>query len=228
MKARLRSNLRELRRDELGDAARLIGTSMRDNPSDVQVFRIPDARCRSLALERFFLPVLSGLYKRGLIFGAFRRGVLVGVCGMARPGFCQPRTLEKIRVLPSAIRGNPVDTPVRILKWVGEWARHDPAEPHWHLGPVAVHPGLQGQGIGSAMLATFCAVMDKWQALSYLETDKPENVRLYQRFGFTVIVSAKVLGVPNWFMSRCVSTSESQYEDEDAETLATPRRRSES
>jgi len=226
MKARFRSNIRELRRDELGDAARLIGTSMRDNPSDVQVFRIPDARCRSLALERFFLPVLNGLYQRGLIFGAFRRGVLVGVCGMARPGFCQPKALEKIRVLPSAILGNPVGTPVRILRWVGEWARHDLAEPHWHLGPVAVDPGLQGQGIGSAMLAAFCTVMDKWQALSYLETDRPENVRLYQRFGFTVIVSTKVLGVPNWFMSRSATASES--ESEDAETFATPKRRSES
>jgi hypothetical protein len=44
--------------------------------------------------------------------------------------------------------------------------------------------------------------MDACRAISYLETDKPENVRLYQRFGFRVIESADVLGVRNWFMSR--------------------------
>jgi hypothetical protein len=36
----------------------------------------------------------------------------------------------------------------------------------------------------------------------YLETDKPENVTLYERFGFKVTGEAKVFGVPNWFMWR--------------------------
>ena len=44
-------------------------------------------------------------------------------------------------------------------------------------------------------------------ARAYLETDKRENVRLYQRFGFTVVESAEVLGIPNWFMSRVPSAS---------------------
>jgi hypothetical protein len=35
-----------------------------------------------------------------------------------------------------------------------------------------------------------------------LETDKPENVRLYERFGFEVRCHAFVLGVQNWFMWR--------------------------
>ena len=36
----------------------------------------------------------------------------------------------------------------------------------------------------------------------YLETDKSENVRFYQKFGFTVVAQAEILGVANWFMSR--------------------------
>jgi hypothetical protein len=52
------------------------------------------------------------------------------------------------------------------------------------------------------MLAAFCAHMDYWSAPSYLETDKAENVRFYQKFGFTLVAEAEVLGVPNWFMSR--------------------------
>ena len=38
--------------------------------------------------------------------------------------------------------------------------------------------------------------------LGYLETDKPENVTLYERFGFKVTGEAKVFGVPNWFKWR--------------------------
>jgi hypothetical protein len=44
--------------------------------------------------------------------------------------------------------------------------------------------------------------MDDDRALSYLETDKSENVRFYEKFGFTVNAEAKILGIPNWFMSR--------------------------
>ena len=38
--------------------------------------------------------------------------------------------------------------------------------------------------------------------VAYLETDKPENVSFYQRFGFEVTEEAQVLGIPNWFMLR--------------------------
>jgi hypothetical protein len=52
------------------------------------------------------------------------------------------------------------------------------------------------------MLNAFCMIVDGTGAHAFLETDKSENVRLYQRFGFTVVESAEVLEVPNWFMSR--------------------------
>ena len=61
---------------------------------------------------------------------------------------------------------------------------------------------LQGMGIGSALLREFCAKMDASGETAYLETDKPENVRFYERFGFEVIGEEYVLGVPNWFMTR--------------------------
>jgi hypothetical protein len=57
------------------------------------------------------------------------------------------------------------------------------------------------------MLQAFSAVVDSTGANAYLETDKRENVRLYQRFGFTVEESAEVLGVLNWFMFRAANTA---------------------
>ena len=82
--------LRKLRRAELGEAAHLLGRGMCDNPTNVQVFRITDAERRARALERFFVPVLGGLHRTGLIYGAYREGSLVGVYGMTRPACCRP------------------------------------------------------------------------------------------------------------------------------------------
>lgn len=198
--------LRLLSSDELAGGAILVAKAMRDNPANMRVFRISDSAQRAMAMGRFFVPVLSGLYRRGLVLGAVHSNRLVGVCGLARPGFCQPGTIEKMRIFPAAVIGNPIPTAFRVLSWASDWARRDPSEPHWHLGPVAVDPELQGRGIGSAMLHTFCAVVDRTGANAYLETDKSESVGFYQRFGFTVMESAKVLGVPNWFMVRAANT----------------------
>ena len=194
--------LRELGISEIELAAQILGRGMRDNPSNVRAFDIPDEEQRVHSLVRFFRPVLCGLHKRGLIYGAYRDDVLAGVCGIARPGFCQPSMLEKLAVVPSVVFGNPLGAMPRILNWVGEWAHRDPATPHWHLGPVAVNPPFQGMGVGRAMLTAFCAHMDAYGAFSYLETDKVENVRFYKKFRFAVIAEAEVMGVRNWFMSR--------------------------
>lgn len=51
-------------------------------------------------------------------------------------------------------------------------------------------------------MTAFCAQMDARGMLSYLETDKAENVGFYRRFGFGVIGEGNVLGLRNWFMSR--------------------------
>jgi ribosomal protein S18 acetylase RimI-like enzyme len=200
--------LRELQRVELEATAQLLGRAMCDNPSAAHAFCIQNNERRRRALTRFFLPVLHGLHRRGLVLGAFRASTLVGVCGMARPGLCQPTVLEKLSVVPWVLFGNPLSTIPRVLTWAGEWSRRDLLEPHWHLGPVAVESGLQGQGIGTAMIDGFCARMDELQTLSYLETDKFENIGFYQRFGFAVIAKAEVLKVPNWFMSRPPRTVE--------------------
>jgi GNAT superfamily N-acetyltransferase len=193
--------LRELERFELDAAAHLLGRGMRDNPVNIRAFGTPSAH-REKAMVRFFEPVVRGLHLRGSILGAFREATIVGVCGMAPPGRCQPTFGEKLRILPAVVVGNAIGVPLRVLRWTGEWARRDPAQPHWHLGPVAVEPGLQGQGIGSAMLENFCTRMGERHALSYLETDKSENVRFYQRFGYSVVAEGLVLGIRNWFMAR--------------------------
>jgi len=100
--------LGQLRRTDLRPAAQILGRAMRDNPVHVRTFATADAERRRRALERFFRPVLLGLHQRGLIYGAYRDDALVGICGIARPGFCQPTPLEKLYMLPAVVFGNPL------------------------------------------------------------------------------------------------------------------------
>jgi ribosomal protein S18 acetylase RimI-like enzyme len=179
---------------------------MRDNPLHVQAFG-PDPEARELTLIRMFQGVLPLYGPKGLILGAFSSEILVGVCGMVRPGRCQPGPGERLRLLPGLASGSGVGGTARLLSWTGAWSRLDPPEPHWHLGPVGVERHLQGRGIGSALLREFLARIDGDRSAAYLETDKRENVRFYERFGFTVQAEAPVLGVPNWFMIRPEETS---------------------
>jgi len=51
-------------------------------------------------------------------------------------------------------------------------------------------------------MRVFCAQMDAIGETAYLETDKPENVRFYERFGFAVVAEEQVSGVPDWYMHR--------------------------
>jgi GNAT superfamily N-acetyltransferase len=61
---------------------------------------------------------------------------------------------------------------------------------------------MRGLGIGSRLMEAFAERMDKVGEPAYLETDKPENVVFYERFGFEVVDEAVVLDTPNWFMRR--------------------------
>jgi hypothetical protein len=42
--------------------------------------------------------------------------------------------------------------------------------------------------------------MDESGEAAYLGTDKIENVGWYQHYGFNVMETTLVVGVPNWFM----------------------------
>ena len=128
-------------------------------------------------------------------------GRIVGVMRMVEAPRCYPSPVQRLiqmSLMLTTLRGR---LP-RVLEWLSIWAKHDPRQPHWHLGPLGVLPERQGQGIGSRLLESFCEHLDQLQAAGYLETDRPENVRLYERFGFSVTGEAPVYGARSWFMWR--------------------------
>jgi len=135
------------------------------------------------------------------VFIAKKDGIVVGMLRTTEWPHCQRSFIQALISLPIMFirqRG----MAIRRLKARYSWSKHHPKEPHWHLGPVAVLPEMQGQGIGSQLVDHFCNYMDKTGGVAFLETETIENVRLYERFGFSVTDEALLIGVRNWFMWR--------------------------
>jgi len=90
----------------------------------------------------------------------------------------------------------------QVVKWISRWCRLDPEEPHVHLGPIGVAPEAQGQGVGTALMHRYLEYLKQERAAGYLETDRPENVGFYKRFGFVVQGKEVLIGTPIWYMWR--------------------------
>lgn len=62
-----------------------------------------------------------------------------------------------------------------------------PSQPHWYLPMIGVDPLCQRAGIGSALMTEALKAVDRDGLIAYLESSNPNNVSLYQRYGFEVI-----------------------------------------
>ena len=73
-----------------------------------------------------------------------------------------------------------------------------------YLQIIGVRQENQGQGIGGRMLRPLLSHADSLGVPVYLETETEANVRLYERFGFSVLKTATlpVVNLPMWEMAR--------------------------
>jgi len=106
-----------------------------------------------------------------------------------------------LRLLPTTpALGRRVGDILRLFNAVD--AKH-PHEPHWYLALLGVDPSYQRTGAGSALLAPVLARCDATGLPAYLETQKPENVPWYGRFGFEVVDELQVGRCPPvWTLQR--------------------------
>jgi ribosomal protein S18 acetylase RimI-like enzyme len=186
---------------EIEEALDVAARGMRDNPLTVAAFG-NDPEQRRQRLRRFMSGAARALgWGPNMLVARGVDGEIAGVANMMPPGECLSSPSQQLWMLPSLLSNGP-RAAGRMMCWLGLWSRRDPAERHWHLGPLAVDAHLQGMGVGSLLMQVFCAQMDAAREDAYLETDRPENVRFYERFGFGVVGEGEVLGVTNWFMLR--------------------------
>lgn len=135
-------------------------------------------------------------------WGGLIGGYVVGTASAAPPGACFVDLMPaEARRAPTGPEGAP-GSPDRLARVMSElWAHHS-QERHWHVGPVGVEPGLQGRGVGAALMRLLCDAMDAEGEIAFLETEKPENVVFYRRLGFDVVSESQLGDLHTWFMRR--------------------------
>jgi GNAT superfamily N-acetyltransferase len=102
----------------------------------------------------------------------------------------------------------PEDYAKRIEKAAGSYAERfaeldevfeavHPTEPHWHLAFLAVDPGFQSHGLGSALMEHTHKWLDQNGLPAYLEATNADNQRVYRRHNYADMAPADiVIGEP--------------------------------
>lgn len=191
-------DIRVLGAADLSQASEVLAVGLCDNPLEVRALG-PDRSRRVKALTRLFRALLELPHQQRT--GCFENGRLVGVSVASPPGSCRPGLLPSARLGLVVASFGPTAA-VRVARWQTAWQRHDPPAPHNHLALLAVHPEARHRGYGQMLLSTYCQGLEKRREVSYLETDRPENVGFYGSHGFSIAAEADVLGVCNWFLLR--------------------------
>jgi GNAT superfamily N-acetyltransferase len=189
----------DTRPDEVPAAIAVVARAMSTSPMSTAVIRGDQAK-RVRYLTMFFTRLYRVARNQRPLVARLDGRVIASTNDLVG-GACRFSIRERLSAAPDLVRSNPAVT-VRALRWLNDWERRDPGAPHAHYGPFGVEPALQGRGVGSLVMAEYTRRLDTAGEDSYLETDKPENVALYSRFGFEVIDEAEVLGAANWFMWR--------------------------
>jgi GNAT superfamily N-acetyltransferase len=181
---------------QTNEAIAMLARSFVTSPLHIAAFGA-DALHSNAAFFRIGLRLMKGPK-----FAAMDGSRIVGLIHWVEAPQCRISGLEKSRTVPEMFVRFGISRTRRLISWLSIWGQHDPAEPHSHLGPIAVDSRLQGKGIGTQMMKKYCDELDRNRRVGYLETDKPENVTFYRLLGFETLSTQPILGITNYFMLR--------------------------
>lgn len=188
-----------MQKNEIRESARVLSVAMLNNPLHIGIF-LGNGEKERLEIEKMFLKLFDEL--PAIIFLAKEGGKIIGVMRMKSCDGSKPSDTSNI----------PADENVigwRKSVWLNEWARNDPTDQHWHLGPIGVLPSHQSSGVGSELMRRFCKEVDACMAEAYLETDFDKNVRFYEKFGFKLVSETDIFDVKSRYMVRASNTASS-------------------
>jgi ribosomal protein S18 acetylase RimI-like enzyme len=180
------------------EAAQVLARAYVTNPLHIAAFG-PHQLSRN---ETFFYRALTVMKGPKLV--ALEGPRILGLMHWVQSPDCQRSGLEKLQLAPVMIRSFGLRSALRVSAWLSAWSKHDPKQPHVHLGPIGVEPAAQGRGVGRRLMEMYCEELDRTGQAGYLETDRAENVSFYCRFGFQTTGEVSALGVRNYLMWRNV------------------------
>lgn len=164
----------------------------------VQAWLFPDLGKRPARLRRFFeLDIRHRLRSAQVVV----RPDSTGVAFWHPPGGWRPAGTA-VALAPAFVSlvGPRAWRAYRGLRAVE--ARH-PGERHWYLSHLAVEPGSQGRGLGTALVRAGLELADAESVGAYLETANDANLAFYGCRGFSPVGMTNVpAGPPVWALWR--------------------------
>ncbi|HZU59269.1 MAG TPA: GNAT family N-acetyltransferase [Actinocrinis sp.] len=171
--------------DDAAELSDLIAIAFHDLPASVWL--VPDAAAREELFPDYFRLYVDQALATGTVYTTpdrtaaalwipYREGGQDGEDGHADDAEYSARLAE--------LTGTRVD---RFRAFDAQLERHHPSgENHDHLAILAVHPKLQGRGIGSALLEAHHRVLAGTEepVAAYLEAASIDSRRLYARHGY--------------------------------------------
>ncbi len=165
-----------------------------DDP--VTIWANPGERSRLRRTRRFFVGRLRTLLPHELSTATAQ---LDAGAIWSPPDAWQMGMRELLHDLPAFLTLN---TPT-VLRGMSQVEARHPKAPHYYLAILGVDPPLQGQGIGSKLIAPMLERCDAEGEPAYLETATERNVAFYTRHGFKVTDEVDLPRGPRmWLMWR--------------------------
>lgn len=199
-----RPMVQPLEASDAEEAGHVLARAFRDNPGVVAVLRGDPPEQRLKLVTPSMVGFVKGVQRYGFAEGIKQDGKVVAVSLSFGPGqYPQPLGFELMTAW-GPLRSGP-SRALRFLRIDTAMRRRHPKYPHWYLWFLGVEPDLQGKGLGSRLLASLSARAEKDGVPSYLETDKPTSVKLYQKHGYAVVDEQDDMagfGFKLWFMRR--------------------------
>jgi ribosomal protein S18 acetylase RimI-like enzyme len=173
---------------DLPRATEVMSSAFRDDPLWVYLF--PEVEQRQRILPKFFRVVLTLGISSGQAYGVGSplEGVAVWGAPDSKSTFNLPLLLQN--GLPQLVLSRFPFRAIKAAKIFGQFERmhreYAPM-PQYYLTTIGVRPEAQGKGIASKLIKPFLAKSKDEGCTVYTETITPQNVSLYQHYGFKVM-----------------------------------------
>ncbi|MBM4600371.1 GNAT family N-acetyltransferase [Rhodococcus hoagii] len=188
--------------EDIGESADVLAEAFATDPLMAWIWQTQ--KRRRAALPTFFASSLRDHIRHGVIdIARGDSGAAIAVAVWDAPGATSSSALDTLRSAPRLLRAlrTRVATASRVRAALEQQRPH---EPHWYLSNIGVLDFCRGQGLAAALLRKRLADVDEAGMPAYLVCTRPENIALYEHFGFTVTQSFTLPddGPPMWGMWR--------------------------
>jgi ribosomal protein S18 acetylase RimI-like enzyme len=185
---------------DLDRASEVLGRAFYNDPDTVKILSDDDVRKEKL--KHFF----RCFVKFGIIYGEVYapspdlEGISVWVHSSTKDMTFWRNVKSGFLGLMFKVSGKAMSTFAKYGKQMDEATKTVIDREHWFLFIIGVDPNHQRKGFGSKMIEPMLKRIDNENLPVMLDTNKQSNIGYYEKFGFEVVKTYKVLDNDHWGM----------------------------